>query len=228
MARQAGLRGRVRITAAQGPANLRVTVVGYLASPPDITPGVGGWEATARAQQRPARWWAGTPETTMTLNLILDRSITPDVQTELRQLVALGRRRGTMSAPQAVRVSGDIFDPYTLNNGLWVITGLNLGDRIVGRNGSLRQQHVTVTLADYEPVTAIRALTVKRTRSAANKPRKRTITTRKGDTLRKIAVRELGQSTAWQKIRTWNPKQFKGKGVGADEPLKPGLRLVLK
>lgn len=225
------LAGAVRLVAASGPfADQGVTVL--LARPPAVSGGVGGWEAMERPGRRPARWWRGGTELTQTIDGVLDvdhgdRSF--PVEDRLARLRRFGVRPGGAANPAPLRLVGDVADPYSAEGGLWVLVGLELGDRIYLRDGSLRRQAVVVELADYTPVETIAQVSVRRTRASVAKPRVRQVTTRKGETLRGIAVRELGYGGGWVQIRDWNPRLFKGsRNTGPDEPLRAGVRVTLR
>ncbi len=228
------------LKAAEGPLASRPGIVLLLTSPPDFSGGAGGWEAMDRPRRRPARWWRGGVERTQSIAGLLDplglnrrfedgSTVTGTVEAALDHLERLGVTPGGADHPTPVRLHGDLSDPYSRRGGLWVVQGLSLGDRVYAPDGTLRRQAVTVELVDYEEAPSIRPVTVRRTRANVNKPRTRRVTTRKGDTLRLIAVRELGFAGGWQRIRDWNPKQLKGtRPVGPDDPLRAGVRLVLK
>lgn len=221
--------GIITLTAARPP---RTQVHLLVTDPPQVSGGVGGWETVDRAGRRPARWWRARPEQTMTITGALDsrRPIVEDntVEERLTQLLSLGRVRGGTDEPSPVRVTGDARDPDSRAGALWVVQNISLGERLFTRTGTLRRQLVTVDLVDFDAIDAIRPLVVKRTRATAARQARRTITSRQGDTLRGLAVRELGTPAAWMRIRNANPKTLGGRTpVGPDEPIRAGVRLVI-
>jgi phage protein U len=226
-----GLSGRIRLVSTAGPLKGRGVVL-LLPGPPEFSGGVGGWEATDRPGRRPARWWRGGVEMTQSITGIIQLGVNTGDET-VEQRIAMLRRLGTTPGgedhPTPLRVRGDVADPYSVGGGLWVMQGMSLGERVFRRDGSLRRQAVSVELVDFDDAPTIAPITVRRTRASASRPRVRTITTRARDTLRAIAVRELGSVSAWQRIREWNPRLFKGtRPVGPDEPLRAGLRVTIK
>jgi len=226
------LAGMVYLRAASGPFRFTGVVI-TLSEPPALSGGVGGWQGTDRPGRRPARWWQGGVELTQTITGFLDLGVGPHAGTPVERRLLDLRRLGVKPAgedePPPIALSGDVVDPYSAGPGLWVMQGLSLGDRLFRRGGVLQRQAVTVELVDYEDTPTIAPVRVKRTRDSVAKPRTRQVSTRKGDTLRTIAVRELGSASAWDRIRGWNPRVLKGtQPVGPDDPLRPGVRLVLK
>lgn len=225
------LAGSIRLVADAGPFRGQgVTVI--LTSAPQFSGGVGGWEVMSRPGRRPARWWRGGTEMALTIDGVLDvdrGDPTFGVEDRLTRLRQFGVRPGGQEAPAPLRLAGDLSDPYSARGGLWVLVGMGLGDRLYLRDGRLRRQAVTLELADYAPVETIQPVSVRRTRASVNRPRVRQVTTRQGDTLRGMAVRELGFGGGWSQIRDWNPRLFKGsRHTGPDDPLRAGLRVTIR
>lgn len=212
--------GMVKLAPNNGASPLTLILDG----PPDRGGGVGGWNSTDRALRRPARWWGGQPEDTMSLPCILDIHATggPSIERRLAVLYAMATA-GDEVEPPTVLALGDVPDDATKK---WVIQNIALGERLYQRDGSLRRQQLTIDLEGYDPLPSIKPVTIKRTRDAKGKRKARVITTKKGDTLRLIAVRQLGQSDAWKSIRTWNPKSLKN--TDPDAPLRAGIKVTLR
>lgn len=211
--------GMVKLAPDNGASPLTL----ILAGTPDRGGGVGGWASTDRALRQPARWWQNQPEDTLSLPCMLDiKGIGgPAIERRLAVLYAMGQPDES-GEPPTVRAIGDVPDDASKK---WVVQNITLGDRLYQSDGTLRRQLVTVELEGWRPLPSIKPVAIKSTRSAG-KRRTRTITTRKGDTLRAISVRQLGQSDAWKSLRNWNPKALKG--VDPDTPLKAGLKLKVR
>lgn len=193
---------------------------------PDIGGGIGGWESSERAFQRPARWWKSQPEDTLSLPCLIDINavgeVAVTVERRLEVLRAMGQVDDDSDEPPTIAVVGDVPVPP---GSLWVMQGLTLAERMFRSDGSLRRQKLTVELEGYAPLDSIEPVAIKRTRRKG-KRRARTIKTRKGDTLRAIAVRQLGASDRWKDIRKWNTKRL-GK-VDPDAPLRAGITVTLR
>jgi hypothetical protein len=200
-------------------------VILLLAGPPDRSGGVGGWATSERAYRRPARWFQSPPIDAMTLPGILDlyensQGIT--IETALGWLYAMGMAGG-QDTPPTVKLAGDV-RPYDRRL-TWVVQGVTLGDRVMAAAGVIAQQNVTVELEGYDPLPTIAKASVQRTRQpGATQPRRRVIRTMKGDTLRSIAVKQLGASNQYTLLRTWNPTFKK---TDPDQPLRAGIVMVL-
>lgn len=230
--RDRSLAGRVRLTANDGPLRGRRLIL-LLMGPPQVAGGAGGWNGVDRPGRRPAKWWQGGVELTQTLECCIDRNLIADelgtVERRLARLNSFTKKPGGEERPTSLLLAGDVLDPYSAGGGLWVITNVTYGERVLRRDGDLARQMVTIDMADFTEVPEVGPISIKRTRASVGKAKVRRITTRKGDTIRAIAVRELGSSGAWTKIRDWNPRLFKGSSpIGPDAPLRPGVRVTLK
>lgn len=201
------------------------SVLLLLAEPPDRAGGVGGWQTTERMFQRPARWFQAPPVDTMTISGILDRDEHArghTIKTRLGWLYDMARA-GKQDEPPIVKLWGDIA-PYDQRL-KWVVQDITLGDRIMSGAGTFVLQHVTVALEGYDALPRVAKASVRRTRATGGAaPQRRVIRTLKGDTLRTIAVKQLGTSGQYTLLRQWN-KQFAQ--TDPDQPLKPGLLMVL-
>lgn len=210
--------GMVRLVPDTGASPLTL----ILAGTPDRAGGVGGWASTERALRKPARWYQSTPEDTLALPCLLDLHGIggPSLERRLAVLYAMGSPDDS-GDPPTVHVVGDVPDDAAKK---WVVQNITLGDRLFTSTGVLRRQLVNVELEGWRALPTIKPVAIKRTRSAGHR-RTRTYTTRKNDTLRRIAVAQLGQSDAWKSLRSWNPKVLKG--VDPDTSLRTGIRLKL-
>jgi hypothetical protein len=204
-----------------------VTVRGVIAAAPDREGGVGGFQASERAGRRPAKWFKSQPDDTVSWDLILDSDATPgrySVTERLRHLRDMGVAHSDHDEPPTIDLSGDVWD--TDANIPWVIENITLGDRLYDPFGEIRQHHVTVQLSRFEELDEVNAISIRRTRTGKkNKKRRHTIVTRAGDTMRSVALRELGSGNRWKDLRHWNKKQL-GK-VNPDDRLRAGTHLAV-
>lgn len=209
--------GRVKLTPSRGTA---LTLL--LLAPPERSGGVGGWVASERALRPPAKWFKGVPDDTMSLDCLLDIDAVggPPIERRLRVLRNMGIA-GDAEEPPTIRVDGDIWDS---DQGLhWAMTGLSLGDRLFNGDGTLRRQGVKVDLERYSPLDTIKPLRIRSTRRGGQR-RRRVVRTNSGDTLRAVALRELGDATRWKDLQRWN----KLKGVDPDARLRTGTTVTIR
>jgi hypothetical protein len=216
--------GMVKLTPTRG-TPLTLIVDGA----PDRSGGVGGWQSSERALRRPARWWQSPPEDTMSLPCIIDLYAIggPSIERRVEVLYAMGQvdAEDDEEEPPVIRLSGDVVArDKTLR---WVLQDIKLGERAWTSWGALRQQKLTLELEGYDGLDTIAPVAIKRTRSQGGTRRARVIVTQQGDTLRAIAVRQLGQSDAWKRVRDWNPKTFRTV-KDPDAPLRAGLHVTLR
>lgn len=210
--------GMVKLVPGRGH---QLTVV--LADTPDRSGSVGGWETSDRVLRPAASWFNGRPLGTLTLPCILDIDVPdgPSVEERLKRLYRMGHARHG-NDPPPIRIYGDIPQPGRQE---WRLDDIQLQDRFYRRDfpNRLRQQKLTLSLTELVTPDPVDDVDVRRTRRHGHR-RRRTVTTHRGDTLRGIAVRQLGSSQAYRLIRQWNPKV---KGVDPDEPLRGGIHLAL-
>jgi hypothetical protein len=100
-----------------------------------------------------------------------------------------------------------------------------LGARLFQEDGTLRRQQVTVELSRYVDLKEIKPLRIKSTRTKGRKRRTRTVNSRRNETLRGLALRELGDAGRWKDLRTWNVKLKK---LDPDLPLRAGTRVKIR
>jgi hypothetical protein len=188
--------------------------------------GVGGWQGSERVLREDADWWKSTPKATRSIPCLLDIDAIggPSLERRLEVLYAMGRPVDDESDPPAIRLYGDV-DPIARAR-RWKLDDIQLGAELFLEDSptELRRQELTLELSTYAPAPGVSRTTVKRTRDSKGKRRRRTISARKGDTLRAIAVRQLGSSGDYKLIRSWNPKL---KRVDPDAPLRAGTKVVL-
>lgn len=197
-----------------------------LAADPTINPVVGGWQNSARFGRAPATWWSG-PEEPGSAEMLLaaDARLTPnfpDVVATVTTLTSLGAPVDGSAQPPTVQVICNATP--TLDNVDMVVQDLALGAQVV-TGGRLLRQEVTLSLQRYEPFAPLTSVKPTQSRSASNKRRARVISAKTGDTLRSIAVRQLGDASRWKDIRSWNKSLAK---VDPDAPLRTGTKVTLR
>jgi hypothetical protein len=211
--------GRVNLNPSRGSD---LTMI--LAGPPDRGGGVGGFEAVDRSLRRPAKFWKGTPDDTISLDCIIDLDAIggPSVERRLRVLRDMGQP-GDEDEPPTIALDGDVWEEDKAID--WVMSNWTLGERLWNPDGTLRRQAVKVDLERFEGVSEIKAIRVKSTRDAKRRRRRRTAIAKGNDTLRAIALRELGDATRWKDLVKWNKKL---KGVDPDVRLRSGTHISIR
>lgn len=145
------------------------------AGPAQITDGYGGWEEIDRPSDLSITHWSGQTPRRMTIPIFLDGYRENDsVQKELDKLLTLGRSRDGDEEPPVFRVSG----PIPFSGERWVMeSSPEMGESFRAKDGRLLRQALTLSLMEY----------VKGDRIKIKRRKGKTYTTKKGDTLLKIA-----------------------------------------
>jgi hypothetical protein len=198
-----------------------------LTADPDQAMPVGGFERSERLHRQSTSYFKAPSDGQMTLSLAVDTRLVggPSIARRLQVLEEMGTR-GEEDEPPKLKVISPRLPRVTPRT--WVIAtgGLKLGAQVT-ENGELVRQDFELTLDQYVQGQEIEEVRAGRTRTGATgKRRRRTIKTQKGDTLRAIAVRQLGSAGQWNLIREWNPKTFKT--TDPDLPLAAGITVVLR
>lgn len=187
--------------------------------------GVGGWQTVDRPFVKQASWWQATPLRAGQVPVMLDINELPGIPLEdrLDVLEAMGLPNGA-SDPPVVRIAGDA---PRMTGITWRLDDVAVGAALYQPRNHLRLRRIELVLAftELERVDDVKTVSVRRTRSSSGTPGTRQIRAHAGDTLRSIAVRELGQSSDYTQIQGWNHAVAK---VDPDAPLRTGLVLVLK
>jgi phage protein U len=194
---------------------------------PDRAGGVGGWEASERAEQRPGKWWKGQPDDTMSWEFLVDIDMEfagLSVEKRLSILRLMGVKHAGQDEPPSIKLDGDVTPADASLT--WVIEDIQYTDRLYQGDGTLQQQKVTVTFTRYNAIDEVSAIRIRSTRVKGRKKRHHVIKTKTGDTLRAVAIRELGNGSRWKEIKTWNPKVLKR--VNPDVRLRAGTHLTIR
>lgn len=211
--------GRVKFTPSSGsPLTLLV------ANPPERGGGVGGWQSSDRAQRRPGKWFRAPTDDTYSWDLIIDLDAVggPSVERRIEVLRLMGQPPARGEEPPTITLSGDVWEPDQAVR--WVMDDMTLGERLWTEDGDLRRQHVTVALSRYVEISEIDEVRISRTRTG-RKRRRRTVQSHANDTLRTIALRELGDGGRWKDLRTWNKKLAH---TNPDARLRAGTHVVIR
>lgn len=214
--------GRIVLVASNG-----TSFVALIAGDADRTGGVGGWQSSQRIFRKPAAWFQAPVPSAVTYPIMLDIDELPaggTLESRLDTLYAMGNPSSTGDNPPSIRLLGDV---PTERRIIWKLDTVEQTSRLFspGDFKSLRRVSITIALSELDRVSGIEPLSVRSTRDTASSPRTRTIITKTGDTLRSIAVQQLGQSSDFTQIQAWNPTLKK---TDPDMPLRPGLKIVLK
>lgn len=156
--------------------------------PAKITDGYGGWVEVSRPKDVPITRWEAGVALRMEVPILLDgwaRHV--GVERNLAKLLELGRRSDGDREPQKFRLKGAV--PFGGSKRKWVLeTTPDFDNEIWSSDGRLLRQGLMLPLMEFEPGDR-----VKFTRKPKKLPS--SYTTKKGDTLRKIAKDLLPDGT---------------------------------
>lgn len=207
------------------------TTLHFALDPASVTPGggIGGWEEVAHPKRESTTEWSGTPLRTLTLELVLDENrLTDDVENAVRILNVWGRTQPGWHEPSVLSFGWGTWAAWR-----WVVNGLEYGETVHNAAGRRTRQAVTVELLEHR--TAVLALTpAKRATPAPAPPGKpgkpssgatptpsgRVYTVKSGDSLSRIAQRELGKASRWPELARLN-------GLRDPNRITPGQKLRL-
>lgn len=193
--------------------------------------GVGGWAEVAHPKRPSSTEYTGQPLRTLTVPLLFDGwRIQRDVEEPCRILDVWGRIPPGRREPSILQVVYGTYTPLR-----WVVNGLDWDDSLELRNrhGRRLRAAVTVTLLEHRdaaialspvqratPAPVAKAKPGKPSSGPAVPPSGRVYVVKSGDTLSKIAQRELGKWSRWPEIARLNNLRDPNK-------IRPGQRLRL-
>jgi hypothetical protein len=190
------------------------------------TGSVGGWQQSARSFQEDADWYQSRPKGSYTLPCMLDVLLTggSTVEELLDRLYAMGYRPD--DDPPEIRLYGEI-PAGASSKWRWKLDDIQLGTTLYQEKNhkALRRIELQLMLSTFAPVTSVAAASIKRTRGTTTSTRVRIYTVKQGDTLRAIAVTQLGSSADYKLIQGWNSKFAR---TDPDSPLRAGAQITLR
>lgn len=189
-------------------------------------PAAGGWQATPRSRQKPAVWYSGPDEPgDLQIACAIDTrlQVSTSLAEHLGYLQALAAPASGQDAPPVLKVACTALPLASRSR--WVIADISYGAVIETQTGGVVRQEVTLALTEHQDLDTLQAQSPRVTRTSKAKRRTRVIQSRPGDTMRAIAVRQLGSAGDWKQIRGWNKTLAK---TNPDLTLRTGTRVVLR
>jgi hypothetical protein len=173
---------------------------------PDYSPSVGGWETVDRFGDAAVSWWKTRPLATLSLPCLLHIDVTGPVEAALSMLELIGQPRAGRD-PSRVKVRGDVPPSAATATATWRLDALKYGERSyrTDNDSLLLWQEVSLDLTQFAEGKVAAAGGLK-TRNRAGARNRRVVRARQGDTLRVLALRELGRAGDWKLLRSWNKK----------------------
>jgi nucleoid-associated protein YgaU len=197
--------------------------------------GIGGWTPIGRPYSDAVTYWrAPTDPRGLSVAVFADGYPSTSIEGTWDRLEAMGEpdldETGPDAAPPYLTLAGMVPGAeYT-----WVLQNIEEG-KAVWQPGPFRvQQFAVLTFMRPRRPSTLRARSLTSARRASGAAKNRVIRSVKGDTLVKIALRELGDSTRWDEVYDENRPTKKGKPSGRApfprdprRPLKAGTRVKL-
>lgn len=185
------------------------------------TGGYGGWESKARARRRSFTIWSGVDPLSIDIPILIDYFAENDgVQCEkdIRQLEKMAGLEEHMGEPPLITFDSGGAIPHdetdTKGKRDYVIDDIQWGD--VERNewGNRTRQAAIVKVLQFVEDDALKNVSAAQRRKGKKKrakrgdkkrgAKKKLYTVKSGDTLKKIAKHELGDSKRWHEIAKLN------------------------
>lgn len=202
---------------------------------PTIVSGYATWQTVERPRRVSLTEWAGREPTRITFPIFLDgrqmagswgakgvRAVTSTIR-ELEKMAGL-TASGT-PARLIFETGGKVEHDYSNAPHLrWVIETLEWGEAVRNRNGGKVRQFADITLMQYvdSDLAALPGLESSRFTPSRDKNRTTTVTSKEGDTLRKICARHRMTHAELQATKKLN------KIRDADKVLEKGTKIKLQ
>jgi hypothetical protein len=172
---------------------------------PVLANGYGGWSVVNRPQRKALTNWEGHQPFQMELDLYFSDFKNDDsVEKQIVHLerMALVDTDLNPNRPPVIRIHGDAI-PKIAKNLAWVIQDIKWGETKRSENHGFRtRQQVLVSLLEHIDGGLVDERKTKP--GSGHKPKYRTYTVKKGDTLQGIAKKLLGKASRWQEIAKIN------------------------
>jgi hypothetical protein len=189
----------------------RLHLVAWLGQePPTVTGGYGGWEKIARPRRLAITRWSGREPYQMSVPIVIDGfAENESIEVEISRLERMALPHPNPGGePPLIKING----PVPHDDLIWVIDSILWASSWRRRRDGHRiRQEATVNLIDYvaEDVlgkknAAARARERAVRGEAKNVAGYRTYVVKKGDTLPRIAAKQLGDANRWREIARIN------------------------
>ena len=172
--------------------------------PATLTGGLGGWQTVSVVDDVDLTDWIGQAPLTQDIPVFLDGFPDESVERDLKNIFKLGRN--TDGRPPVFEIDGPIHFPEAH----WVLPeggiALDADSTIRSDNGTLLRQALTLSVLEYVPPDEVGRRKKKRKKTKAGIADNRALThtvPSGGETLARIAARELG---SWEKWKLLGPK----------------------
>lgn len=193
----------------------RGEIIVFAITPDQVTPGggVGGWARVTRPRRTTATEWEALPERTLSFPVFFDGWPSDggdpvSVERECRILEKMGEPAGPRQAPPELEFTFGRLG----RNTRWVIDSLERGEALFDPNLHRVRADFTVTLLQKIDAEATLTAAEKHREKGkgdndndkGGKSSNRIIVARAGDTLTRLAARELGDPNLWTVIAELN------------------------
>lgn len=205
---------------------------------PNVVAGYSVWETIQRPHRRSLTNWVGSEPLKLNIGFIIDgyggasTKIVPhssplrvsyhdepvDEMCRILEVLAGGLTADGLEPPLC-QLHSNGFIPHDFihaSQNRWVVTDIQWGDAIRRDDNQRYRQQGTITLMEYVQDDVVQSLSAAgKQRAAAGKPgvRRKVYVVKKGDTLRKIASKQLHNAKRWREIAKLNkirdPKNIK-------------------
>lgn len=174
---------------------------------PVPTEGYGGWDIVARRRKRALTEWIGNSPLAMDVSYMIDafgeEGGGQRVERALGELENMAGLR-TGQPPLVWWYANALHDNRADPGRYWYIENLTIENPVSNQYGKVVRATGTITLREWQ---GDEYLAVVDPPGGDEKPKAKWIFSRKGDTLKKIAKRELHSSRRWHELRRMNVKK---------------------
>lgn len=170
---------------------------------PTVVDGYANIETITRPLRRGLTRWVGSNPTQVSIPVLFDgwrrgESVEPDIA-DLERMAGLAGGVATEPLNITISSTGKLV-PHE-DDGEWFITGIDWGEALSSASGRRLRQAATITVTRIILAQSERSVAK---RQQGNKHHARSYRVKKGDTLRSIARKVLGDPDRWVDIRRLN------------------------